>query len=320
MDRILKFYELVNLEKTECGIDSMWDLSIVPTYCQDLFTYLRNSDIEKLNYNLEHISLTNFTYGYDLIVLNGNDSVEIIYKILKKLLSEMNILPIYFENDILDIESILKLLDTKCGFFIDFPEVFDYSANCLLTCSRGKISSRMVYALYYVWNISMNVTNISESSVLEIGAGTGRTAYYAYKFGFKKYTIVDILSTQIVQSHYNFNILGENNVSLYGEDNFNKCFLNMYPSNKFNDLNETYDIICNFDGLTEYGIDIATNYLNKCMNLTKKFLSINHTLNSYTFTDLYNNNDNIKLLLKEKCDYRIDYPNLNYYKEIIEFK
>lgn len=40
---------------------------------------------------------------------------------------------------------------------------------------------------------------------------------------------------------------------------------------------------------------------------------------SYTFTDLYKNNNNIKVLLKEKCNYRLDLQSLQYYKEIIEF-
>jgi SAM-dependent methyltransferase len=267
---------------------------------------------------LENISQTNLTYGYDLICKNGSDSILIVYKTFEKLLNEMNILPIYLENNILDIEAILPFIDLKCGFKVEFPEIFDYSANSALICSRGKISSRMMYALYYVYNIAKNVENISEASVLEIGAGTGRTAYYAFKFGFKKYTIVDIISTQIVQAHYNFNLLGTDKVSLYGEDNYNNCFLNLCPADKFNYLNDTYDIICNFDGLTEYGIDIATNYLNRSMSLTKKFLSINHSTNSYSFTDLYSKIKKIKKVLKETCDYRIDI-NLDYYKEIIEF-
>ena len=92
------------------------------------------------------------------------------------------------------------------------------------------------------------------------------------------------------------------------------------PCDKFDIIRETYDVVCNFDGLTEYGISTAMNYINKSKQITKKFLSINHTYNSYTFTDLYKNNNNIKLLLKKECDYRIDYdPPLRYYKEILEF-
>ena len=317
MERIITLYNSVN-EFIHIKTGSMWYDDIVPSNCTDVLTYFKNNNVELIKYSLENISQTNLTYGYDLICIDGSDHSLIIYKTFEKLLNEMNILPIYLENNILDIEAILPLIDLKCGFKVEFPEIFDYSAHSALICSRGKISSRMMYALYYVYNIAKNVENISEASVLEIGAGTGRTAYYAFKFGFKKYTIVDIISTQIVQAHYNFNLLGTDKVSLYGEDNYNNCFLNLCPADKFNYLNDTYDIICNFDGLTEYGIDIATNYLNRSMSLTKKFLSINHTTNSYSFTDLYSKIKNIKKVLKETCDYRIDI-NLDYYKEIIEF-
>jgi hypothetical protein len=316
-DRIVKLYNNNSdneLSPKQSG--SMWNDIIVPKYCNDLLVYLKTNNIESIKYILENISQTDITYGYDVLHIGGGGCPSVVYIALKKLLNEMNILPIYLENNTLDIEAILPLIDSKCGFRVEFPEIFDYSAHSSIVCSRGKISGRMVYALYYVWNISMNVENISEASVLEIGAGTARTAYYAFKFGFKKYTIVDIISTQIVQAHYNLNLLGEDKVSLYGEDNYNNCFLNLCPSDKFNYLNETYDIICNFDGLTEYGINIATNYLNKSMLLTKKFLSINHTTNYYSFTDLYSKNKNIKILLNEKCDYR---PDEKYYKEIIEF-
>ena len=231
----------------------------------------------------------------------------------------MNISKLYI-NNVLDVESLLPLMDNKCGFKIEFPDLFDYSSMSKLICSRGKISHRMIFALYYVWNITQNVENVKECSILEIGAGLGRTAYYAYKFGFKKYTIVDIISTGIMQFHYNYHLLGSENVSLFGEDQFNTCFLNLMPADKFNVINERYDIICNFDGLTEYGFNTAINYINKSMQLTKKFLSINHTFNPYNFTDLYKNNNNIKVLLKEECNYRIDYPrHLQYYKEILEF-
>ena len=87
----------------------------------------------------------------------------------------------------------------------------------------------------------------------------------------------------------------------------------MYPSNKFNDLNETYDIICNFDGLTEYGIKTAQDYLNYSKKISNLFLSINHTSNEFNIKDL-----NCNLISSELCDYRLDSPNLIYYKDLIQ--
>ena len=93
-------------------------------------------------------------------------------------------------------------------------------------------------------------------------------------------------------------------------------FLNE-PCNPCNILNNKYDIVVNFDGLTEYGFDTATNYFNKIINITNKFLSINHTLNSYSVCDLYKNKSDIQLITSEECDYRIDASDLKYYKELL---
>ena len=315
IQKICNFYNKnYNITK---NINSMWDFLIVPSFCSIYLDDFHNNNFEKCNYYLENISKTNLTYGYDILTINGCDNREIIYKTLNKLITEMKIDPIYINNNILDIEELLPIIDIKCGFIVEFPDIYDYSTNSSLICSRGKISHRMLFALYYVYNIKNNVDDVSNTSVLEIGAGTGRTAYYAYKFGFKSYTILDIISTNIVQAHYNFNVLGSENVSLW-RDNLN-CFLTIIPSSEFDNLTNKYDIIVNFDGLTEYGLDVATKYFNNFHKLTTKFLSINHVYNNYTVENIYTNNKNCKLIFKEECNYRIDEPELGYYKELLYF-
>jgi hypothetical protein len=297
----------------------MWDNLIVPNVFVSFENNLIENNLEKCKYDLENISSTHLTYGYDLTRSNGSDSIDIIYKTFKLLLDEMSIDYIIDSNGKFDLEAIFPTIDQKIGFKLDFPEVYCYSANAALNSTRGNISSRMVYALLYVWNIKQNIDNVKNASILEIGAGCGRTAYFAYKFGFKKYSIIDIISTNIVQYHFCYNILGKDKVSLgYNNSNDGK-FLHILNNGEYESINEQYDIICNFDGLTEYGINNATDYFNKFCLLTKKVLSINHTTNEYTFTDLYRSKENIKLISKEKYDYRIDMGNLEYYKEIIEF-
>ena len=314
MERIINYY---NRNTSSNDIGSMWDSTIVPNYCASYLNEFSNNNIDKCTNYLENITKTNLTYGYDLILENGCDSLNIINKTFIKLLNDLNIdKTLYIKNELLDYEAILLLLDEKFGFVVDFPNIFEYSNHAALITSRGKISSRMIYALYYVYNITKCFDDYKNMSVLEIGAGTGRTAYYAYKFGFKNYSIIDIISTGIVQAHYNFNVLGLENVCLYGEID-NNCFLKIIPSTKLNDLNNKYDIVVNFDGLTEYGFDTATNYFNKIINITNKFLSINHTLNKYVVSDLYKNKSNVKLITREECDYRLDAPDLKYYKEIL---
>lgn len=193
------------------------------------------------------------------------------------------------EKNKVDLDGLFNEFDKELGFKLEFPDVFSYSDNAAWETNRGKVSSRMLYALYYVFNIRKNV-NDTNISILEIGPGTARTAYYAYKFGFKKYTVIDIISSNLVQYHFNCAVLGEKNVSL--GINSDK-FLTILSSFQYNNINNHYDIICNFDGLTEYGIKHAQNYFDRFPDLTTKVLSINHTRNEYTFSDLYKD--------KKKC-------------------
>lgn len=247
--RILSYYNRNNLNHIN-DMGSIWDNNIVIKHSSKLFNLLNTQNINIISNVLQNISNTDICFGYE-VCCNGfyDDNLPIIYKTFEKLLDEMGIQKLYI-NNILDIETLLPLIDDKCGFKVEFPDIFDYSNLSKLICSRGKVSHRMIFALYYVWNITQNVENVKECSILEIGAGLGRTAYYASKFGFKKYTIVDIISTGIMQFHYNYHLLGSENVSLFGEDNFNTCFLNLMPADKFNIINEKYNLICNFDGLT----------------------------------------------------------------------
>ena len=316
--RICDFYKKF---KKEWDHDSMWT-NIITTMNEDNLNIFLTIDYPKCKYLLEHISeFDNITYGYD--PAGGSDKFHSCLKtstkeVIIKMLEEMNISPIYLNNE-LDIENLLPLLDEKCGFRIEFLEYFDYENRYDILSSRGKISHRNMFALYYVYNISKNVIDVKNASVLEIGAGAGRTAYWAYKFGFKKYTIIDIINTGIIQAHYNFCLLGPDNVVLSGEDESSEYFLKIINNTEYDTLHEKFDIIANFDGLTEYGRETAQNYFDKFHLLSNKFISINHTINPYRVSELYKDRPNIKVDCKEECNYRADHSILKYIKEVISF-
>ncbi len=54
--------------------------------------------------------------------------------------------------------------------------------------------------------------------VLEIGAGLGRTAYYAWRAGIRHYTIVDVPLTAVAQADFLGRTLGPEALTLAGED------------------------------------------------------------------------------------------------------
>ena len=285
-------------------------------YQNQTFKFFIDNKYSECNNILENINETNLSWGYDTNSTMWKDikTTTLDNTCLLALLKKMDIEPIY-TNGTLDMEKLFPFLDKKCGFKIEFPLIYKYSGNLAYKTSRGLITQRNLFALYYIWSIVSSFYTIKDISVLEIGAGTGYTAFWAYKFGFKSYTMVDIIETGIVQAHYNFNILSSENVKLYGEP-FSNRFLTIIPASEFNNISDTFDIVVNFDGITEYGIDTANNYLVRSMKITSRFLSINHTSNSYSFKDLYKKLPNIKLLLQEKDNYRTD---STYIRELIQF-
>jgi hypothetical protein len=89
-----------------------------------------------------------------------------------------------------DVEELLAALDERFGFTIDFPNPYPFEAG--LRTSRGVATHRALHAIYQAWRLWELGGRRSEARIMEIGAGLGRTAYYARKFGMRDYTIVDI--------------------------------------------------------------------------------------------------------------------------------
>jgi len=113
-----------------------------------------------------------------------------------------------------ETEEILeKLNDKRWPFSVSNP----FPAEHGLKSSRGIISFRLPQALYQAWRIKQLVNGIDNPSILEIGAGLGRTAYYAYELGLKDYSIVDIPITAALQAYFLGRSLGERNIHLDGE-------------------------------------------------------------------------------------------------------
>ena len=117
------------------------------------------------------------------------------------------------------VEEILSALDSVFGFRIDFPN--PYRREFGLATSRGIASYRAIQALYQTWRVIQLVKLTGGRRLLEIGGGLGRNAYYAQKFGEIEYTIIDIPATQIAQGYFLGRVLGQNVVSLFGENDCN---------------------------------------------------------------------------------------------------
>jgi hypothetical protein len=90
----------------------------------------------------------------------------------------------------MDVESVLSRVGLNLGFNISFPN--PYPDEFGIATSRGIASLRAVFALYQATLTRSLSLLCKNKSALDIGAGLGRTAYYAYMAGMTEYFIVDL--------------------------------------------------------------------------------------------------------------------------------
>jgi hypothetical protein len=187
-------------------------------------------------------------------------------------------------GSIWEAESVLTELNKSYGSF-SVPNPFPGEHG--LKTSRGIISYRVPQSIYQAWRIRQLVHGISNPRILEIGAGLGRTAYYAYELGIKDYTIVDLPITSAAQAYFLGRTIGDENIYLDGEQphEFTYKIKILTPKTFFDETNK-YDLIMNVDSLTEMDFSVAHAYWNKIKASTGKFLSINHESNAFRVRDL----------------------------------
>jgi hypothetical protein len=181
-------------------------------------------------------------------------------------------------------EEVLRQIEAVFGFKIPIPNPFPRESGC--ASSRGVISYRVPQALYQAWRISQLVVRIPRPRVLEIGGGLGRTALYARHFGITDYTIIDIPVSSLAQGNFLGRVLGELEISLYGEAGASTRQIKLLPPAAFLDNSDRYDVVLNVDSLTEIGIVAARQYCSAIRSKADIFLSINHEANSFTVAGL----------------------------------
>jgi hypothetical protein len=182
-----------------------------------------------------------------------------------------------------EINEILASLDAKFGFRVEFPNPFPGERG--IDTGRGILTYRAVHALYQSWRIKQLTYDSAAPRVLEIGAGLGRTAYYAWQFGIRNYTIVDLPLTCVAQANFLGRTLGPQHLRLYGESGSGR--IRLMPPQEFLNLADNYDIALNVDSLTEMALETARTYYDHIDRRANVFLSINHEANLFRACDLF---------------------------------
>lgn len=192
----------------------------------------------------------------------------------------------YYASPIIyQINTVISHLEQFLNLSLVFPN--PYKNEYGVQSTKGIISARVPQALYQAWKIKQLVKDIKNPRVLEIGAGVGRTAYYAHLMGIKDYTIIDLPFTALCSGYFLGRTLGENQVIFHGENrNETENLIKVLTPDDFINDDIKYDLIINVDSMTEMDPAMARAYLKKIASSTNMFLSINHEFNPITVLNL----------------------------------
>ena len=295
INRIIVAYQGAN--QTDLG-KSMWNLFFT-TYHQPVHQALIDGNEKTVTEILRKPEISDLFYGFDILtksfqgVFRKKRAREAYAKAcldgLVRFAESVGAVSMDNPADIQKkmswkTENVLSELDKVCMPF-SMPNTFANEHG--LGSSRGVISYRVPQALYQAWRIKQLVGGIKNPRILEIGAGLGRTAFYAHELGIKDYTIVDLPITTVAQAYFLGRTLGEGNICLDGEqfdDDQNRVKI-VVPETYLAE-SKTYDLVLNVDSLTEMDFSVAQAYWDKIKISTNTFLSINHEAHKFRVRDL----------------------------------
>jgi hypothetical protein len=182
-------------------------------------------------------------------------------------------------------DDILTAIEDRIGCEIRFPN--PYPEEFGLKTKRGIAGYRAIHAIYQAWRIREILRRTPNPRVLELGAGLGRTAYYARQMGINDYTIIDLPFTGVSQGYFLMRTLGEDQVVLQGECRSNASGrVKILNPTAFLESSASYDLIVNIDSLTEMSRRMAEQYWSRIETSTPLFLSINHEADEFMVRDL----------------------------------
>jgi hypothetical protein len=172
-----------------------------------------------------------------------------------------------------DINELAGRIEKTLGFSILLPPGVVPVVG--LHVHNGALNYRHLLGLYG----ALRIADLAAKNhpVLEFGGGLGITALYARRMGFHDYTLLDLPISCVFAGHYLINSLGEDQVSLYGE-NLSAPTIKILPYWECQNLtSKKYCLSVNQDGMPEMADNFVHEYLKQIKRITDGiFLSINH--------------------------------------------
>ena len=183
-----------------------------------------------------------------------------------------------------DPDALIEALDRVLGVPLRFPNTVPQEWGC--ASRRGAVAYRATQAIYQAWRLRQLSAFAGGTKTVEIGAGLGRTAFYATLFGTTDYTIVDLPLANVAQAYFLGRALGPERIVLEGEERRADAWVRIQNAAWFPGTDERFDLALNADSLTEMGADQMDRYWAQLRQRATVFVSINQEALSVRVADL----------------------------------
>ena len=203
-----------------------------------------------------------------------------------------------------NFEAALQHLDDEFGVTVQPPLIYDG----LLQTSVGnrKFNQVDIMAL----NASLQIKNILKSSdsksILEIGAGSGTTAYWCNRLDLGPIQIIDLPHVAVLQAFYLLKVLPGASILLYGETQVpEQPDITIYPHWAFHELPKISPaLVFNQDSFAEMPKTVVHKYLSWIIDTHATYLlSINHE-SAATYNSVLTAQVNLSSLIQTKLAFK----------------
>lgn len=163
----------------------------------------------------------------------------------------------------LDYKALLEELDRVCGSRVIVPQIFD---GVLVTEIGGRHFTAVdLTAIDGALRIRRVLSSSTSKRILEIGAGSGRTAYWCVRFGLGPIQIIDLPHVAIAQAWYFAKAIPSGALHLYGEplgDVGSPPSVSIFPDTGLDEVSKRdVGLVFNQDSFAEMSRTALTRYL-----------------------------------------------------------
>jgi hypothetical protein len=171
-----------------------------------------------------------------------------------------------------DLDALFRSLEDEVGISLAPPPID--GGLFKIHAAGAWIHDRDLHAQFAAW--SMRELAGPSATVCELGAGVGRAAYWAYRFGLGAYTIFDLPHVNLLQGFYLLKSVPMDQVQLFGETVENPI-VTVRPYFETTSVKPgEIDIIFTQDSLPEIHRESALRYIKWARDISPQwFYSIN---------------------------------------------